>query len=242
MKYFVPQVKLSADLPVQHNIEEKFGGYPWGLRQADWPMCKECGAHQTLLAQLAHHPEHLNLGASGRMLFVFQCTDGCSSWEGGSGCNACFVMDVEELTDSVTPLPQDAPLPEVEVRILGWLEFEDAVQPEQLPAFFDEDQHMELAEDVLDAIPSITKLGGAPVWCQSPNEAPKDYQFVAQLEESHSIFEKPQDTEWQGYSEPHMPWKQRWTVGEHNFGSGSAYIFLRYKPGEKPDGWFFWQC
>ena len=49
----------------------------------------------------------------------------CSSWEGGSGANACFVTEPEQLTDSLSPTPPDAPPLEREARIVEWLERDD---------------------------------------------------------------------------------------------------------------------
>ena len=95
MQYFVPDIRLTAELPPQFNLEEKLGGIPWGLPPDRWPACADCGKPQTLLAQFVHHPMRLDLNREGRCLFVFHCTQNpgmCDSWRGGGGANACFVI------------------------------------------------------------------------------------------------------------------------------------------------------
>ena len=59
MKYFVPQFKLSIDMPPQTKPEDKVGGLPWGLPSERYPICCDCGKSQSLLIQLVHHPERL---------------------------------------------------------------------------------------------------------------------------------------------------------------------------------------
>jgi hypothetical protein len=243
MKYFVPQVKLSTELPAQIQFEEKFGGSPWGLPAEKVPTCSHCGTHQILIAQLLHHPKRLDLGAIGRVLCVFQCEGGyCPAWDGGSGANACFVIEPHELIDAATPIPKDMPPPNPEVRIIDWFESEDGVSPELASDFFDEQRYSNLPNELLKRIPNITRLGGVPVWCQSADEAPKGWQFAGQFQEEHRVFESPpgQGLEMQELDLGTGYQQLRW-IGGHNFGTGSAYIFLRHQ-SEKPEGWFFWQC
>lgn len=242
MKYFVPKCRLSSELPEQDRLEDKFGGLPWGLKVEQVPMCSHCGNHQTLIAQLLHHPIRLDLGASGRALFVFQCERGCPSWGGGSGANACFVVDPHELSDSAIPLLDDMMPANPEIRIVDWFECEDAVKPEQVSDFYNDQKYADLPNELLESMPNMTRLGGVPIWCQSADEAPKGWQFVAQFEESHSVFEIPPEQRWETHIwEPGTWYERRWLVGNHNFGTGSAYVFLRHQSG-KPEGWFFWQC
>jgi hypothetical protein len=243
MKYFVPKLKLSSELPEQNTLEEKFGGLPWGLKVEQVPACSHCGKHQTLIAQLLHHPVRLDLGASGRVLFVFQCEQrDCPSWEGGSGANACFVVDPHELIDSATPRLDDMLPVNPEVRIVDWFECEDGVKPEQVSDFYNEQRYIDLPSELLESIPNMTKLGGVPTWCQSADEAPEGWQFVGQFEDSHSVFEIPPGQRWETHIwEPGTWYERRWLVGNHNFGTGRAYVFLRHQSG-KPEGWFFWQC
>ncbi len=244
MRYFVPNLRLSEDLPPQNKLEEKLGGLPWGLKPEQMPVCSNCGKHQSLLAQFVHHPERLNLGAPGRVLLVFQCNnnpDMCPTWEGEAGANACFVLDADELTESLTPLPDDSPEIELEARVTEWMVREDSISVEQIPAFYDDEQHFNLPEELRKSVCSITKLGSVPDWVQSPNEAPGEgWVFVGQLDCVYSLFEEPyrrpapDPYQWEG---------RRWMAGYLNFGdAGMGYIFLRYQPVGKPDGLFFWQC
>lgn len=111
------------DLPTQAVPEDKFGGLPWGLESNLWPKCSNCGKSQSLLAQLLHDPVRLDLGREGRVLCVFQCNHDpgmCSTWEGGSGANASFVVEPEQLARGFAKLPPDTPLIENEVRVVRY--------------------------------------------------------------------------------------------------------------------------
>ena len=124
MRYYIPVLRVPTELPPQSAPEDKLGGMPWGLPHDMRPTCRDCGKSLSLLAQFVHHLNRLDLGRTGRVLNVFQCNHDpgvCSSWEGGSGANACFVTEPEKLTDSLSPTPPDAPPLEREARIVEWL-------------------------------------------------------------------------------------------------------------------------
>ena len=253
MKYFVPLFKLSLDMLPQTKPEDKVGGLPWGLSPGDYPVCRDCGKSQSLLLQLVHHPGRLDLGRSGRNLFVFQCNHdagGCATWDGDSGANACFVLEPEELVSQMAPLPTDNPYLEVEARIIDWVAYDDGIPQEKVTpdrAFCD------LSDAELDEVYQQqkgyagTRLGGVPNWVQDSGEAPQpDWKFVGQLDGEYKLSEKPsalakdstrgktghiyqrRDGEW-GFSGPNL--------GD----AGLGYIFIRFQTG-KPEGWFFWQC
>jgi hypothetical protein len=73
MRFFAPVLKLGTNMESQVQLEEKFGGLPWGLPANRWPNCRESGKPQSMIAQLKHHSEPLDLGKDGRVMFVFQC-------------------------------------------------------------------------------------------------------------------------------------------------------------------------
>ncbi|RFP62797.1 MAG: hypothetical protein BJG00_002750 [Limnothrix sp. CACIAM 69d] len=242
MKYFVPNLKLSADLPPQNQLEDKLGGLPWGLPPDQYPICSHCGKSQSLLAQLIHHPERLDLGRSGRVLLVFQCNHDpgtCPTWEGGSGANACLILDPEVLSDRLVPMPADSPPLELEARITTWIPKKDAVTKNQKPVFFDDDQYWDLPDAATDSVGFVTKLGSVPAWLQSPSEAPGEgWVFVGQLSASYQFLERPTspiDIFWDES-------ENTWICEGPNFGDGGiGYIFLRFG-ADQPEGWFFWQC
>ncbi len=242
MKYFVPNLKLSVDLPPQEKLEDKLGGLPWGLRPEHYPVCTHCGKSQSLLAQFVHDPERLDLGKAGRTLLVFQCNHdagSCPTWEGGSGANACLVLDPEELSDSLTPMPADSPLIEVEARITDWLVYDDGIPTDEMATFFNDDQRWGLPDETLDSVYIDTKLGSVPAWVQSAEEAPGEgWTFIGQLGNAYQFFQEPAaQTGVDVY-----PYSECWACEGPNFGdAGTGYIFLRRQSG-KPDGWFFWQC
>ena len=108
MRYFVPDIRLASELPTQSGIEDKLGGVPWGLAAKSWPRCNRCGKVQLLLAQFVHDASRLDLERVGRSLFVFQCSNSsglCPTWKGGSGANACFVVEPEEILSSISEMP-----------------------------------------------------------------------------------------------------------------------------------------
>lgn len=248
MRYFVPDIRASEELLVQTGPEDKFGGLPWGLTATTWPVCKDCGKSQSLLAQLNHHPERLDLGRQGRVLFVFHCNHDpgmCSTWEAGSGANACFVMEPEDLSNRLSPMPKDAPPIEHEVRVAGWLTRDDGLSDSLALSFFDEKRYRELDRDFIRAVTWSTRLGSIPRWLQSPSEAPntdEGWRFVGQLDSTYS-FLVPPTVPLRWITADSERWEGRTHVGEGpNFGDGGvAYLFLR-AGRVRPEGLFFWQC
>ena len=177
MRCFLPDIRLASELPEQAKLEDKLGGVPWGLPEDLWPECADCGKHQSLLAQFVHDGNRLDLGREGRVLFVFQCSHEpgmCDAQAGGSGANACFVLEAEDLTDGLSPLPDDSPPLDLEVRIVGWREMDDGVEELQATEFFDADAFDELPEELRTGLPNVTHLGGVPSWVQGPEGAPRD--------------------------------------------------------------------
>ncbi len=246
MRYFVPFLRLRDELPPQSLPEDKLGGLPWGLAPALWPKCRECGKSQSLLAQLLHDPERLDLGARGRMLSVFQCNHDpgmCAAWEGGSGANACFVTEPEDLIPGLTPLPTDSPPLEREAVIVEWIPRDDGIAQDQVASFFSEAAFFGLPDSEIGKCTWSTKLGSVPRWIQSPEEAPKgDWRFVGQLDSTYSLLRAP-TIEDPGVVEDREKWEGRSHLCEGpNFGDGGiAYLFVR-STASTPEGWFFWQC
>jgi hypothetical protein len=167
----------------------------------------------------------------------------CATWEGGSGANACFVLEPAELIDGLTPLPADRPSIEREARVLRWLDNDDGITPSQASAFFTDSEFLKLPEEVILRAAQVTRLGSVPSWIQSADEGPKDgWRFVGQLDSFYSFFTAPR-TNGNGINAD----RQRQAGRTHscmgpNFGDcGIGYIFLR-SGRAVPEGWFFWQC
>ncbi|MEP6668051.1 MAG: hypothetical protein ABJF10_02800 [Chthoniobacter sp.] len=246
MQYYLPVLWLAEELPPQAGPEDKLGGRPWGLSAETWPKCRECGRSQSLLAQFVHHAARLNLGRDGRILSVFQCNHDpgmCSTWEGGSGANACFVTEPEDLLNALSHLPADAPPLDREVRISEWLEREDQISEADAAHFFSESAYFTLPSAVKEMAADLTKLGSVPQWVQSPDETPRDgWKFVGQLDDRYSFFREPGDQVAGAIEDPHRHHGRSHCCEGPNFGSrGIAYLFLRKGAGV-PEGWFFWQC
>jgi len=252
VQYFVPDIRLTAELPPQFNLEEKLGGIPWGLPPDRWPACADCGKPQTLLAQFVHHPMRLDLNREGRCLFVFHCTQNpgmCDSWRGGGGANACFVIEPEDLLSALTPPPAKAATPEREARIVQWQEREDGVTAEQGAFFFDDERWLDLdeaaREELFPKAELSTRLGGVPHWIQSSSEAPGEgWRFVGQLDSIYHFLVAPapgaEGVHVSGVHKNHpMP---NYSCEGPKFGdAGIGYIFVK-TDANPPQGWFFWQC
>lgn len=266
MRYFVPDIRLVDE---ESRQIEKLGGMPWGLPVEKWPICKDCGKAQSLLAQFAHHSERLDLRRAGRVLFVFQCDNypsGCSTWDAKSGANSCFVLEPEELTEATTPIPADSPEPMLEARVSGWMEKEDGIDPNLAGDFLEDKTYLQLPEEVIDKCSTGTRLGGVPSWIQSPDEAPPNpWRYVGQLDSTYSFYQpslKPKANVSEGIGwrffksvirlpaqpagplhedKEHFEGRTHWAQGP-NFGDGGiGYIFLKRGDGV-PEGLFFWQC
>jgi hypothetical protein len=248
VEYFVPDIRCAEELGTQAGPQDKFGGLPWGLPSAMWPMCKDCGKPQSLLAQLVHDRDHLDLGREGRVLFIFQCAHDpgmCATWEGNSGANACFVCDPQDLTEGRTDPPSVANPADREVRVISWERRIDGVSADLVAAFFDETDFSEVPAVVLESITFSTRTGSVPRWLQSPAEAPnrnEGWRFVAQLDSTYSFLRAPiVAVDW--ISPDDESYEGRTHVGQGpNFGDGGiAYVFLRDTNG-LPEGMVFWQC
>jgi hypothetical protein len=246
LRYFVPDIQLESELPVQEKLEERLGGLPWGLPNHRWPRCAECGHSQSLLAQFLHHPVRLDLGGVGRTLWIFQCNHDpgmCETWSGTSGANACFVLEPDEVVDGFPGLPEDAPSVERGVRITRWIERDDGLPDSIAPSFFELEALNGLPEDVTARIASATKLGSVPFWIQNPDEGPGDqWRFVGQLDAGYSFYSAPKSSpDFVLIDERRHEGRTHFCEGP-NFGdAGIGYIFLQMQEPH-PKGHFFWQC
>jgi hypothetical protein len=233
MKCFVPEVAPDAQVPVQASLADKFGGLPWGLAPARWPLCASCGGPQSLLAQLRHDRGRLDLGNEGRVLFLFACNDDfsrCPTWDSNSGANSCFVLDKEELAGGLTLPPVSEGFPQrrldrwldervhPESRVVRWREEDDGI-PESYPGSFGLNADVAAGYDgneyqrYWDAVSQETRLGGTPFWIQFP-EPPPGGRFLGQIDSNCC----------QAFGD-----------------NGIGYIFL-VGPAAAPRGWFAWQC
>jgi hypothetical protein len=248
VRYFVPDIRAAAELGPQVESADKFGGLPWGLPARFWPRCKACGGSQSLLAELHHHPQRINLGRADRVLFVFQCNHDpgmCATWEADSGANACLVLERDQLEVGLTSAPEDNPLEEHELRVVQWIERDDGLSEELRASFFDQERYFALPRDVQQAVTSGTRLGGVPKWVQNPSEAPPHsdrWRFIGQLDSGHSFLRPPAvDVGWISVDPDN--WEGRTHFGEGpNFGDGGiAYLFIRVAE-PVVEGRFMWQC
>lgn len=249
VRYFRPDIQLGSALGVQVAAQDKLGGLPWGLPLERWPRCASCNKPQSLLAELHHSPPRLDLGAPGRVLFVFHCCHNpglCEDWAHSSGCNAALVVDAQDLQPELTPCPSPAPPTYVEVRVVSWEELDDGLPPELATAFQSDNEYLALDEATTNMVTTGTRLGSVPAWIQSPDEAPSGFRFVGQLDSTYSFY-CPFPSFWKRRNLQCWPDKEvyegrTWYMEGPNFGDGGiGYIFVRDAEG-RPDARFFWQC
>ncbi len=165
MRCFLPDIRLAAELPEQPKLEEKFGGVRG--------VCRRSAGRSVRIAT-----------STSRSSPSWSTTRPGSIWAGGpgavrvsvqspsrhvrvvdrrkSGANACFVLEPEELTEELAPMPEDAPPRDLEVRVVGWREMDDGVTEDKALQFFSRDDYAELPEELLAKVPSVTHLGGVP--------------------------------------------------------------------------------
>jgi len=248
MKYFRPDIELGTVLGSQDGAAEKLGGLPWGLAPERWPICACCKKPQTLLAELHHDHWRLNLGAAGRVLFVFHCAHDpgmCDDWDQDSGGNAVFVVESSSLGSGLTRPPVETPV-YPEARILFWTELDDGIPSQLTPSFFSDQLYLSVDESVINQVRMSTKLGSVPAWIQSPGEAPSSFRFVGQLDSTYS-FHRPLPSAslrngLRGGLDVEAFEGRIWWAEGPNFGDGGiGYLFLKDTDG-LPEAKFFWQC
>ncbi len=213
MKYYIPKLQLGLFSTSQTSIEDKFDGLPWGIPSASWPVCRSCDKTMSLIAQLNHHAERLNLGRSGRSLFIFMCCNPYSqcewTWDSAEGCNSSFVLEPESLETGIT-YPPDVAQPdsaeirfwgnctynqerdpgatiwiETEVRVLGWLEQDGSIPESARSDFMSESRYGSLDREYIKSVYNGTKLGSVPSWVQWPQNS--DWDFIGQFSDYYGF-------------------------------------------------------
>lgn len=251
MKYYVPNGEYEYDESILNNFQppmpasdpqkslmDKIGGRVWGLPLEKYPSCPECETPFTFVAQFTHHPERLDLGRDGRVLFVFDCfnketycaSDGADErWD-----NTSLILEPEELTNELTPLPEPKNVLKTGERIENWIVKEDNVSAEHYIKILE-------GENQLDFLPegeelnftNQTRLGSAPYFLQySPDwvresleNSATGWKFAAQFDSYDSVFEID-------------------ALKEPLWGGGIGYVFIRPTKDNSgiPECKFFFQC
>jgi hypothetical protein len=211
---------------------DRLGGAPFGLSASSWPHCGECGGPMSFLAQFRHDDDRLDLGRSGRVLFLFFCENDpgmCETWDTGSGANACLILEPEDLTVAPTLPPPGLPVTYDVMNITGWSLGDDGVSADL--AMRVELENEELPEELVDQVDGGTKLGGMPLWVQSPEPlAANGWRFLGQID----------SVDWTATEEEMRRFPQRGYAGP-NFGdSGIAY--LRAEIADPRRVVLTWQC
>lgn len=170
MRFYRPRFVLAALQGPQASLISKLGGLPWGYPADQWPVCNGCAEPQSLVAQLEHNPPALDLGTDGGVLHLFFCANvGCARY--GTGLSTAVLLPNDALGYGLTaqPLSRDAAQSiNGEAWITAWDSFDDAVQPDQVAAFYDYRAHMALPDEIanpFDFDPRWScKAAGVPYW------------------------------------------------------------------------------
>ncbi len=127
------------------------------------------------------------------------------------------------------------------VVIAGWIVREDSVSETEATGFYSDENFLELGEAVWRKVSTGTKLGSVPSWVQSPDEAPKGWRFIGQLDSAYSFLSMP-DAARPWVKPDREAWEGRAAYADGpNFGGGIAYLFMA-EGGSKPEVRMFWQC
>jgi hypothetical protein len=262
MRFFKAELQPGVLLPPQHEFQDKFGGLPWGLPADRWPVCATCGQPLSLLAQLRHHAERLNLGRDCRILHVFQCADWwntcCHPFEWGSGSSACFILEPEQMGSGLTPLPARVGNAEdpwawfghPTTRVTAWVEREESIPAEHWDAYFGE-RWWEVPFELREAIDFGPKLGGIPFWGNvgTSDHLPAPWRLAVQFPDYISFpAAMPDDfnqmTDECGTTLIKNAWRSEdgsgWDVQWANFATGVGYVYVNDE-ADPPSCYFTWQ-
>jgi hypothetical protein len=246
LKFFVPDIVVKDDYAApETKLVEKLGGRPHGLKASDWPECQECGKSLSLLAQLAHSPDRLDLGGEGRTLFAFYCNHDpgmCDTWDHSSGANTCLVVEQHDLITQQSEMPTDAPPEDQEVFIAGWVEKNDTLDERLIGDFLDEDKYFDVSDELNEKVTWSTRLAGVPRWVQGADEHPSPgWEFLGQLDGNYSFLRPPSSPEtWVEEDEHRFEGRTHVASGPNFAGTGVAYLFIR-RTKNKPDVKLLWQ-
>lgn len=158
-----------AKQPIRTLIS-KVGGDPVGIACSEWPTCRHCDKPMAFLAQLnLREPVRVSDRFSFAYLFMcrgFRDERGCPSWDPEEGSN-CVVLKSSPDASSLCACPGEH----------RFDDFELSISERQEPVVENSDMD-ELPDDAfLDAsgkefvhhhTSRIIKVGGIPIWMQSP--------------------------------------------------------------------------
>lgn len=260
MYYYVPDVTSPDSYSPDQIAVGQLGGMPVAFPAERWPHCSACEGAMSFIAQFNHHPQAVDLGASGRTLYIFMCQQDpgmCEDWYADGGANACLLLDHhEQQTDTVYTI--DAPLQGDTVPIHAWLRRESQLTPQEAHILAHQDYPESMSKEELSAlwkkkISGNTHMGGIPDWIQGADEGYRPgWEFVGQIESGLKYLKQDDRRD---ITDPHHVDKAAsYKSDKFNFGGGgAAYIFaeranthigehIAEHIAERPIFHFFWQC
>lgn len=253
---YKPVFQLGIFYEKRSGRESKLGGLPFGLPLDRWPSCEVCGRSQNYIGQF-RSSDQTDLGRPGRMLFLFQCSDGpmCGSWDHRSGANAAVLLDDMQMTNSFTAPPTSVEV-EPEGIIVGW----EAVEPDFLtsyagpspsysegrPFFYQAKQGDRFLIQLIDVLdfkspaPSPARTGAEHLhyWGGRYGQDNLRVEAPPHQRQHYGRWSRGQSNVPGRPSQIIIHENGEWRVNWANFGGGTAYVFL----GEdNQTAFYFWE-
>lgn len=153
---------------------DRIGGAPGWIDAEAWPSCKSCGEEMEFIGQLAAGPGTPIPLRKGRRIFLFECEDHCIV----RGAQGVVIQAAGMPGPSRKGRRSSPPLPILSLTFTK--------SREGAPAVDDTGEiETELAPDTI--VGHQTKIGGHPIWIQSPasakcNVCKKKMSFIAQID------------------------------------------------------------
>lgn len=190
----------------------------------------------------------------------------CETWSATAGANAAIVSDTVDTDAGPVNPPDSATVVYPEVRVTEWVQGDDGVTEDLLPAFFGDESYAALDARWSAEERFTTRLGVEPTWIQPAEEGPgPPWSSVGQLADSQTVGGEVPSADETGFGiqrrvvdrfETRLPtgidapsvkhWivvdEAGWYVSGPNFGDGGmAYLFLN-RTTDPPAARIFWQC
>jgi hypothetical protein len=214
---------IHGDLP-DAGADDRIGGRALGFPAHRWPY-DTAGMPMSPLLRMHHHSSRLDLGADGRVLFAFLSQQWWEAQWSESGPGAVLILEQGDLCAT-----DEAPLdmrPWDEAVILGWDEIDDGFTEDQALAASDPVACLDIPTEVaVNDLMFAVKIGGAPMWQNTPNSVRQGWSFAAQLPEDLRFPGTPPAGLDPGLDIADFPDEGYWQFTWANLAMGSALIFL----------------
>lgn len=166
MRCWYPRLSLSAlDPQPDPGTDDRWGGRGRGFPADRWPLDQQRNPCPPL-ARLHHHPQRLDLGRDGRVLFVFLAVEWFNERFTDSlrAGGVAIVLEPEEF-DLDEPGLAAGHTAYTEARVVEWEVGDDGIRDDHIPYLMNAEQFLQLGwiEPYFE-MAHRPKVGGAPLW------------------------------------------------------------------------------